>query len=171
MALPAALRRSNRVHRNIPSVRVPVKSQRKPLLGSVGSLFGRNRPARGWRDGFFGGLWVYLQKAGNGGARSPARAALPRHPLVVLVLRRGLGVGIGPTSAAMASCVKPSCHAGGPRACAIRGEAAGLPLPSIATIRGEGRLSAQEGALSRPRRLSVPGRQETPASGSDRARP
>jgi hypothetical protein len=48
-------RKSNRLHRNIPSPRGPVKSQRKPLLSSGGSLCGRNRPARGWRDGFPGG--------------------------------------------------------------------------------------------------------------------
>ena len=35
-----------------------------------------------------------LRKAGNGGASSPARAALLGHPLVVLVLRRGLGIEI-----------------------------------------------------------------------------
>ena len=64
-------RKSNRLHRNIPSVRVPVKSQRKPCLSSVGSLSGRNRPAKGLRDGFPGGRWVGLWKAGNGGASSP----------------------------------------------------------------------------------------------------
>ncbi|WP_006786631.1 Holliday junction branch migration DNA helicase RuvB [Thiorhodospira sibirica] len=64
-------RKSNRLHRNIPSIRVPVKSQRKPRLSSVGSLSGRNRPAKGWRDGFSGGRWVGLWKAGNGGASSP----------------------------------------------------------------------------------------------------
>ena len=64
-------RKSNRLHRNIPSPRGPVKSQRKPLLSSGGSLCGRNRPARGWRDGFSGGRWVCFRKAGNGGASSP----------------------------------------------------------------------------------------------------
>ncbi|WP_373054575.1 FGGY family carbohydrate kinase [Thioalkalivibrio sp.] len=64
-------RKSNSLHRNIPSPRGPVKSQRKPRLSSGGSLCGRNLPAKGWRDGFSGGRWVGLWKAGNGGASSP----------------------------------------------------------------------------------------------------
>ena len=71
-AIVAKDRKSNRLHRNIPSVRVPVKSQRKPRLSDGGSLSGRNRPAKGWRDGFSGGRWVGLWKSGNGGAGSPA---------------------------------------------------------------------------------------------------
>ena len=87
-------RKSNRLHRNIPSARGPVKAQREPLLSGGGSLCGGNRPARGWRDGFSGGLWVCLRKAGNGRAISPARVLYQDTRCVLLVLRHGLDVGI-----------------------------------------------------------------------------
>lgn len=78
-------RKSNRLRGNILSPRGPVKSRRKPLLSSGGSVCARNRPAQGVAETEFSlGDGCVCGKRATVGPAALRRAALPGHPLIVL---------------------------------------------------------------------------------------
>ena len=143
-------RKSDRLRRKIPLLKGICQLPTALFLRSRGSLCSRNRPATSGGVAFAWGYGCVCGKRATAGLAAPRRAALPGAPLIVLMLRHGLGVGSAGSTCLGSDVILLSVFVPlrqSPRlGDTVR--VAGSPLLSIATTRCQRRLHAIKGGSS-----------------------